>query len=144
MSLKSLSFLVFVGSFCFALISNAGDAAHGKKPIFFPPKQADHTKSTRPAKVQGLEPAYMTTVNGSSASLSWKAADATQVFHIQVAKDPNFKWLITEDQNLKATSFEVTGLEAGHNYWWRVAGRAPDNQALYTKGYFVVSSFKTK
>lgn len=115
-----------------------------EKPILFPPKQADASLATRPAKVVTLEPAYLATMKPGSVTLKWKESEGAEVYHVQVAKDSNFKWLVTENFDVKGTTFEVGGLEAGNNYWWRVAGRRPNNDALYTKGYFGVSSFKVR
>lgn len=75
-------------------------------------------------------------------TLRWQAAENADVYHVQVAKDPAFKWLVKNEQNVQGTSLEVSELEQGNNYWWRVAARKPANDPKYTKGFFSRSSFR--
>jgi len=97
-----------------------------------------------PYQIQLLEPQALGTVSGTSVALRWRAITNASVYHVQVAKDPMFKWLLANEYNVKDNSFEVSNLEAGHQYFWRVAGRRPDNSPGWTHGPFSFSSFSVQ
>lgn len=103
---------------------------------------ADKALTTPPGRVTLLGPKPFAKV-GSSVTLSWNPVDGAEVYQIQIAKDPRYKWLVTNEQNLKAQSFEAQNLEKGQ-YFWRVAARKPGNDPSYTKGYFSSSSFEVR
>jgi len=132
-----------------SLAEEHGGAAHDKEKLgekmnsLFPPKQADIAAQTVPAKPDLTSPAYFSAINGAAATLKWKAAEGAQVYHVQVATDANFKWLVAENQEVKDTSFEVANLEAGKHYFWRVASVRPDNWKTFRKSYFATSMFET-
>ncbi|MNL55727.1 hypothetical protein D3C87_1791590 [compost metagenome] len=109
----------------------------------FPPKQPDLAKGKAPAKAKLVGPAYFSTVNGDSTQLSWEAVEGADVYHVQVATDANFKWLVAEDFTVKATNFQVSKLEAGKHYFWRVAGVKEDNASTHRKAFFATSMFAT-
>lgn len=97
-----------------------------------------------PGKVTLVSPKALSKVSGTSASLKWEPVAGAEVYHVQVAKDPRYKWMVTENFNVQGQSFDVSGLEAGKQYFWRVAARRPGNDAGYTKGAFSASSFEVQ
>lgn len=121
--------------------AHAGKSDPGK---LFPQPKMNKVKSTPPKKTELIEPSFMAQVPGTSVTLKWNAVDTAENYHLQVATDPNFKWLKVDDNFVKRPSFELTGLEAGHKYYWRVAAVKNSNDPMYIKGPFEVSSFETK
>ncbi len=109
-------------------------------------KQPDpvRAKATLPGKIVIVEPQALSKVSGTTVTLKWKPSVGATVYHVQVATDPRFKWMVTEDSWVSAESFEVANLQAGQQYFWRVAGRAPDNDPSWTHGYFAASSFEVR
>lgn len=111
---------------------------------FYPKKPADKSLSTRPGKVQLIEPKAFSKVSPGQATLKWEAAKGAESYKLQVATDPNFKWLIVNQNFINATQFEITGLETGHQYFWRVYGVKADNEAGTTTSFPSVSSFEVQ
>ncbi|HEX7675489.1 MAG TPA: fibronectin type III domain-containing protein [Bdellovibrio sp.] len=114
-----------------------------KMNSLFPPKQPDLAAQKVPGKPELTSPAYFAAINGETVKLEWKAGEGAQEYHVQVATDPNFKWLVAEDHSHKETSFEVSKLEPGKHYFWRVASVRPDNWKTFRKSYFATSMFET-
>lgn len=114
-----------------------------KMNALFPPKKAQLEKRDVPAKPELASPAYFAQVTGDKATLQWKAVAGADEYHVQVATDPNFKWLVANEYHQKATSFDATGLEAGKEYFWRVAAVKTTNWSTFRKGYFAMSMFAT-
>ena len=114
-----------------------------KMNSLFPPKQAQAEKRDVPAKPELAAPAFFAKVAGDKTNLEWKAVAGADEYHVQVATDPNFKWLVANEYHHKATSFEVTGLEAGKQYFWRVAAVKDNNWTTFRKGFFAQSMFET-
>lgn len=145
------SVLVFALTLALTSASLASEEGHGggheelskKMNSLFPPKEANLEDRKVPAKPELSSPAYFSAVTGDSVKLEWKAAEGAQEYHVQVATDPNFKWLVAEDFAHKETSFEVTKLEAGKHYFWRVASVRPNNWKTFRKSYFATSMFET-
>ncbi|MGE5087195.1 MAG: fibronectin type III domain-containing protein [Bacillota bacterium] len=144
-----LTFAMTLALTCPSLAEEAheGGGAHEKlgekMNSLFPPKQADLAAQAVPAKPDLTSPAYFAAINGTSTTLKWKSAEGAEVYHVQVATDANFKWLVAENHEVKDTSFEVTNLEAGKHYFWRVASVRPDNWKTFRKSYFATSMFET-
>lgn len=146
---------IFVSLFAFAMtlaltctsVAEEHGGGHedlGKKMnSLFPPKEADMAAQAVPAKPELTSPEYFQAIKGETTTLKWKAAQGAQVYHVQVATDSNFKWLVAENHDVKDTSFEVTKLEAGKHYFWRVASVRPDNWKTFRKSYFATSIFET-
>ncbi len=109
----------------------------------FPPLERNSKLTARPAAVELTAPKFLAKVSGE-AKLEWKAAKGANSYHIQVATDPNFKWLVAQEQMLKITSFSFTKTESGKKYYWRVAAFNSDNDAMYTKSNFTSSVFVAK
>lgn len=117
----------------------------GKKMnSLFPEKQQDTSHSTRPEVVKLTTPKFLGKVSGATAKLEWTAVQGASSYHVQVATDPNFKWLIAENHSVKGTTFEATSLEADKKYYWRVASVKGENDSMFTKSLFVSSAFTTQ
>ena len=143
--MKFLSLLVFAFSIN-ALAAGGGTAVHkgSHNMDIFPVHQADASLSTIPAKPALVAPAFGAKVPAGSVALQWKAVDTAQVYHVQVASDANFKWIVQEDHFVKATEFQASGLEAGKSYYWRVAAVKSDNMTGTMKSNFAANSFLVK
>ncbi|QDK46988.1 fibronectin type III domain-containing protein [Bdellovibrio sp. ZAP7] len=133
----------------FASEGHTGPNHHTKEELgqkmneLFPEKQMKVESQTIPAKPELASPEYFAAVKGDSVTLKWKEAKDAQEYHVQVATDANFKWLVADDQHVKATTFDVSKLEAGKHYFWRVASVRPDNWKTFRKSYFATSMFET-
>jgi hypothetical protein len=110
----------------------------------FPQKQKDASHSTRPTVVKLTSPKFLAKIAGTSTKLEWTAAEGATAYHVQVATDPNFKWLVANEYWVKGTSFEATQLEADKHYYWRVAAVKGENDSMFTKSLFVNSAFTTQ
>lgn len=124
--------------------ASGGESHEGGPRNLFPKPQPTKSKATRPAKVTLLEPKALSVVQGTQVTLKWSESEGADSYRIQVATDPNFKWLIASEDFFKGTSYEVKGLEAGKHYFWRVYGVKSDNDPSYTAGFADFSSFETK
>lgn len=119
---------------------------HEQVRAIFPEKTKDPKATVRPAKVQLNSPAFGTLVSGDSVTLEWTASEGALVYHVQVSKDAGFNnrsMYIAEDKFAKGTTFEVKGLEAGTQYFWRVAAVNGKQESQYTKSVFTSSKFTT-
>lgn len=108
------------------------------------PPMVNRAKATRPGKVALESPAAFAKVQGGTATLKWTESKGADSYQIQVATDPNFKWLLKNENFYKGNSMELGGLEAGKQYFWRVAGMKGDNDPEYIKGFFTMSSFEAR
>ena len=142
--MKIFNHLLFAFVFV-SLSAFANEQEHGEhKPDFFPKKQADKTLSARPAVPQLLEPKALSLVSGGQVSLKWAPVETAESYRLQVATDPNFKWLVTQQDFYKNTSFDLTGLEAGKHYFWRVYAWKTNNEPGFTSSFPAASSFDAK
>lgn len=109
----------------------------------FPEKQQNSNLSSQPAMVELTSPKFLSKVSGT-IKLEWKPATGANAYHVQVATDPNFKWLVAEEHFDKTNSFSFTKGEPGKKYYWRVAAFNTNNDSMYTKSNFSGSVFETK
>ncbi len=127
---------------------HGGAAVHDPSPEMnklFPQKKADPTKRVAPAKPELVSPEFHASVDAKATELKWKEVEGATHYHVQVAKDPNFKWLMADAAAVTGTSFKVDGLEAGKTYFWRVLSVNSNMEQLFTKSPFATpSTFKTK
>lgn len=130
-----------------SLAEEAHSGGHGnlteKMNALFPQPKADPTKNEVPAKPELASPGYYAAIKGDKTTLTWKAVTGADEYHVQVATDANFKWLVANEYSVKNTSFEVTGLEAGKHYFWRVAAVKSNNWSTFRKSFFAMSMFET-
>ena len=121
------------------------EASHGGANMHLLPKpQPNKNLSAQPGRPTLQSPAPLSMVSGASTTLKWNEVQGADSYHVQVATDPNFKWLVSNEFFVKGSSFDVKGLEAGKQYFWRVAGMKSDNGAGYMKGDFTASSFQAQ
>jgi hypothetical protein len=149
LQLATLSLIVIAATLSAAASEGAGhdEAAEGLHKganlNLFPPPQADTGKVKRPSKPDLLEPAYRAQINGDHVTLKWTSVASADAYHLQVATDPNFKWLVVNQSVMKGNSFEVKDLQKSSHYFWRVAALKTDNDPTYMKGWFSLSTFET-
>lgn len=113
-----------------------------KMNSLFPGKVKNPALATVPGAVELVEPKFLTSVAAGNVKLTWTDSKAPE-YHLQVATDPNFKWLVVNEKFVKGTSYEVK-TEAGKKYFWRVAGFNSANDSYFTKSAFTSSAFSTK
>lgn len=124
--------------------ANAGHKDHSAEMnSLFPAKQQNPKLSARPSVVEITAPKFLSKVAGP-AKLEWKEARGANTYHVQVATDPNFKWLVAEDHFVKTNTFDFATVEAGKKYFWRVAAYNTDNDSMFTKSNFTSSVFIAK
>lgn len=140
-----VSVLVFVTALTLSVNALAKMNEHGVIDMngLFPPPKADLSLGERPTKPELSSPAFFQKIGDSKVTLEWKAVANAEVYHVQVATDPSFKWLVKEENLYKGTTLEVTGLEGGKHYYWRVSGVKPGNKAGHIQGAFASSMFAT-
>lgn len=120
-------------------VSYGAGNSHG-----FPQPQKDSNKATKPAPIQILSPKAFEKVSAQKVELTWQETQGAQAYHLQVATDPEFKWVIINENFYEGLKFELSNLQAGTTYFWRVAGVKRDNDPTWMKGIFTLSSFETK
>lgn len=111
------------------------------KPIYNKPNPILE-KTIYPSKIEKLNPSFFSKINSNTVKLSWSTSAGSKLYHLQIAEDANFKWLVVDKNMFEGTSFEFTNLKSGSHYYWRVAGISPDNKEGYTKGPFSNSMFE--
>lgn len=128
-----------------SLAAFANEQEHGeRKNDFFPRKPADKSLSARPEIPTLQEPKALSQVSGDKVTLKWAPVPTAESYRLQVATDPNFKWLVTQQDFYKNTSFDLTGLQAGNHYFWRVYAMKTNNEAGFSSSFPSVSSFEVK
>lgn len=154
MTIASVTFLIVSGVFSLAMANEPAPTAapatepavhaggHAEHSIGVKQPEVDRSKATLPGHVTLAEPKALAKVSGT-VTLKWAPVEGAEVYHVQVAKDARFKWLVSNEYDVKGETFQVPTLEAGQ-YFWRVAARRPANDAQWTHGYFSNSSFEVK
>jgi hypothetical protein len=120
----------------------AAGGAHTWKPLYNPIEPAKEL-STKPDQPSELKPEWYTSVSDASVTLTWKEVPGVTGYHLQVATDPMFKWLVVNENYLAGAQFTVN-VEKGKQYYWRVAGMKKDNEPSYIKSAYARSMFETK
>jgi hypothetical protein len=133
--------LVIIASLVISSFSFANEAEHA--PLF-PQPQPNATVTMTPEKPSIVEPAFFAAHPSDTIILKWKASNTATHYHVQVAKDANFKWLILDNATVAKTEVEVSKLEKNKHYYWRVAAVNSKNDPSYTKSVFAASMFETK
>lgn len=109
----------------------------------FPQPKPDAEKRKVPEKPELAGPAIFSKIEGGKVTLQWKAVEGADEYHVQLATDPNFKWLVANEYHVKATSFDAANLEPGKHYFWRVAAVKSTNWSTFRRSFFAGSSFET-
>ncbi|MFZ3231755.1 MAG: fibronectin type III domain-containing protein [Pseudobdellovibrio sp.] len=115
-----------------------------KMNSLFPEKHKDTSHSIRPAITKLMAPKFLAQVPSGTVKLQWNEGVNATSYHVQVATDPNFKWLVVNDYSVKGTTYDAVNLEVGKRYFWRVASVKSENESMSTKSLFVSSAFDTK
>lgn len=76
-----------------------------------------------------------------SVTLKWAPSEGADQYHLQVASDVNFKWLIQDEPFVTSSEAPLT-LSKGKRYYWRVAAVKSENKASHRKSAFSFSSFE--
>lgn len=109
----------------------------------FPEKQKNSKIASRPPAVELTGPKFLSKISGD-VKLEWKPTAGADSYHLQIATDPNFKWLVVQEQSLKQTAYGYSKGEPGKKYYWRVAAINSKNDSMYTKSNFTGSVFVAK
>lgn len=113
-----------------------------KMNALFPQPQPQPSKRELPAIPVLVNPVFNAQVSEGKVELKWEpVANATE-YHLQVATDTEFKWIVLENYHLKSTNYEITALTPGARYYWRVAAVNTKNWNTFKKGFFAKSSFQ--
>jgi len=131
---------------CFVLFTSnkllsAGSEEKIWKPIYEKPAPIKE-KAMSPSAIKKLSPAFFSSINSNTVKLSWTQSAGAKLYHLQIAEDANFKWLVVDKNMFEGTSFEFTNFKPASHYYWRVAGINPDNKESYIKGPFSSSMFE--
>jgi len=110
----------------------------------FPQKTKNAVQSERPSTVKLLAPKFLAELKSAPVKLEWTSAENATAYHIQVATDPNFKWLVINEYWVRGTSYDVSSLTPGQRYYWRVASVKGENDSMFTKSLFVNSAFSVE
>lgn len=145
-----VSILTFALTLALTSPSVAEEKAHGghgdipeKMNSLFPEPAAKLEKRDLPTQPEIVAPAFNTVVTTDNVTLQWNAVPGADEYHVQIATDPNFKWIATEVLHHKTNSFDAISLGAGKTYYWRVAAVKTQNWSTFRKGFFAMSSFQT-
>lgn len=128
----------------YKVLASESGKGHRDNNALFPKPQAKTSNSAMPAKVELQEPGFAATVSGGQTILKWSEATGVESYHVQVATDPNFKWLTVDAPLHKGTTYQVQNLEAGKHYYWRVSATKQSNWPGSSKGPYSNSMFETK
>jgi hypothetical protein len=109
----------------------------------FPYPEANAAQTQQPSKPEIESPEFFARVNGT-ASLKWQSVAEASGYHVQVATDPNFKWIVLEDYHYQNTTIEVGNLEEGKHYHWRVLAVKRSNDSSWMKSAWNSSMFTTQ
>lgn len=138
-----LAFVLILGLSYSTLAGEGGgeETHHPDMNALFPPKKPDAGKIVVPGKPVLVDPQFMATITTDKANLKWSEAKDAENYQVQVATDPNFKWLVLENNAVRGTSLEVGGLEKGKKYYWRVRSQRPSNDNGYQHSMAAWSTF---
>jgi hypothetical protein len=138
--------LITICSFYTALAfaGGSGSKSHKDNTTLFPKLNPDISMATPPPATKLSAPAFQAVINNDNTELAWMPSDGADRYHVQVATDPNFKWLFKDEHNIVGTKLNVSGLEKGKTYFWRVAPWKSGNMASTNKGTFTKSYFEVK
>lgn len=130
----------------------SGEATHNEEHegtsarmnSLFPQPVQNPSVTVRPLTVKLNAPAFLGHVSAGSVKLEWAASTGATGYHLQIATDSNFKWLVVNDAHVTGTSYDFGQAETGKTYFWRVAATNYANNSMYTKSLFVSSVFDVK
>lgn len=112
----------------------------------FPELTKNADASVKPSDVKLTSPKFLAKISGPTVKLEWSEAQNATNYHVQISKDAGFNnrsMYLAEDKWVSGNSFEVSNLEPGVKYFWRVAAVNKNKDSQYTKSVFVFSAFET-
>lgn len=121
--------------------SSEAPAAHDWNKVF-PQPTPNLALGTIPPSSEIVAPAYMSKVPAGEVTLKWKPVPHV-MYHLQVATDPNYKWLVADEKLITYTEYKLKAAKPNQQYFWRIYTQATDNKPGYTKGAAVSSEFET-
>lgn len=146
--MKSLYFSILMAIFLpFSSLAGGGAGGSHGKPWdigYVKQPQANAAIATPPAKPALKSPEPLQKIAGTNVTLTWEAVEGADAYHVQVATDPNFKWLVMNEPMFPQTSAQPQGLVVNQNYYWRVAAWKNGQDWGANKSDFSWSSFMTR
>lgn len=145
-----ISILVFVLTLGISLDSVSADGSHSgpgqhrDMTVLFPKKIGNTELISRPERPELVAPSFLAQVPNDNFTLEWKAVEGADKYHVQIATDGAFKWLVVDATLLTTTNFKPTGLETGKKYFWRVFAYKTQNEDGYKKSLSNFSAFLVK
>ncbi|MGE3756420.1 MAG: fibronectin type III domain-containing protein [Pseudobdellovibrionaceae bacterium] len=127
---------------CLVLIAAIPAQASESGYKFLPQPTPDAAKAEPPPSPKLSSPEAYTVINEQSVTLKWEAVAESDFYTVQVATDPNFRWMSKNESMFKGTEITVN-VEPGRHYFWRVASNKANNQPGTMKSYFATSTFET-
>lgn len=124
------------------LVMAALPAQAGKSYQLFPPNTPQVDKVTPPGSAKLVAPEANSVIKEEKVVLKWQAVEGADFYTVQLATDPNFRWMPVNEGLYKKTEIEVS-VQAGRHYYWRVAANRGENMPGYMKGEFATSTFQT-
>lgn len=70
-----------------------------------------------------VEPTTIFQVKSLPITLKWKKNEATSIYNIQIAQDPEFNTIVTDQSQANDTSFSIKNLPSGKQFYWRIRSR---------------------
>lgn len=138
-----ITVMAFVLTLTLANIALASESKSAEMNKLFPKPQPVAGLAVEPAKTTLQAPAYFAKINGTEVALQWSAVEGADFYHLQLATDPNFKWLVANEYAVKDTSYQAKDLAAGKHYYWRVLSVKDNNAQTHRKSAFTSSMFET-
>ena len=138
-----ISVMAFVLTLTLAHVTLASENLSEEMNKLFPKPMPAAGLAVEPEKTKLESPAYFAKVAATEVTLKWSAVEGADFYHLQVATDPNFKWLVANEFAVKDTAFQAKGLEVGKHYYWRVLSVKDNNAQTHRKSAFATSMFAT-
>ncbi|OFZ28717.1 MAG: hypothetical protein A2622_06435 [Bdellovibrionales bacterium RIFCSPHIGHO2_01_FULL_40_29] len=121
-----------------------GDLTAKMNSLFPEHKSRQAEVGLAPKTTKLLSPKFLAKVTSGSVKLEWSEIPGATHYHLQVATDPNFKWLVLNNHFTKGNSADFATAEANTRYYWRVASVKDNNLSMHNKSNFVSSAFDAK
>lgn len=88
-----------------------------------------------------VSPQPFSKIQNREVELVWNPVSEADAYHVQVATDPNFKWIIDENHQVRESKYQLKGIPEGTIYW-RVFSLRSENVSGSWKSIANVSSFE--
>ncbi len=88
-------------------------------------------------------PADNGVVGGTSVVLSWLAVQGATGYHVQLSTDPAFvSNMMVDDSTVTNTNRNVSGLQTGNHYYWRVGSISGSAKSAYSNSWSFVTALE--